>query len=346
MKSKKNPENQELENKNSLSSKLKWFFYLLSFGFVVFIFLFFISWMNTKKNDYLNTDANEIQQEQDTNVIDNIKGDKEISPLEENLEKQLQLLKSIPTRMSLVEDRIGSLVGVSSDTRNAFLISEAEYYLEVANFQLQILNSPKQASLALHIANQRIKQIPDSNLIDVQQAISNEIDMLEEIIIIDLEKIILQIINLTEITEALSFEKLSNTSKIEEVVDLDEKNVVHAWNSTKKAISNLVQITPLDSPKILSKSYESERLLKSNLQLQLQLLALALMQREQAVFEMAINNIDKTLDNFYDSNNEQIDNIKTIIADIKSEASSLSVPDISGSLSLLSQFKKMDEVTE
>ena len=346
MKSKKNPENQELENKNSLSSKLKWFFYLLSFGFVVFIFLFFISWMNTKKNDYLNTDANEIQQEQDTNVIDNIKGDKEISPLEENLEKQLQLLKSIPTRMSLVEDRIGSLVGVSSDTRNAFLISEAEYYLEVANFQLQILNSPKQASLALHIANQRIKQIPDSNLIDVQQAISNEIDMLEEIIIIDLEKIILQIINLTEITEALSFEKLSNTSKIEEVVDLDEKNVVHAWNSTKKAISNLVQITPLDSPKILSKSYESERLLKSNLQLQLQLLALALMQREQAVFEMAINNIDITLDNFYDSNNEQIDNIKTIIADIKSEASSLSVPDISGSLSLLSQFKKMDEVTE
>jgi hypothetical protein len=35
-----------------------------------------------------------------------------------------------------------------------------------------------------------------------------------------------------------------------------------------------------------------------------------------------------------------------IIADIKSEVSTLSVPDISASLSLLSEFKKTDEATE
>ena len=345
MKSKKNSEDQKLENKNSFRSKLKWIFYLLSFGFVIFIFLFFISWMNTLKNDYFNSDGNEIQQENNANVIDNIEDDNENYSSKESLEKQLQLLKSIPTRMSLVEDRIGSLVGVSSDTRNNFLISEAEYYLKIANFQLQILNSPKQASLALHIANERIKQIPDLNLIDVQQTISNEIDMLEKIIIIDLEKIVLQIVNLVEITEILSFKKLSDTSEVERN-DLEEKNVIHAWNNTKKAISNLVQITPPGSLKELPKSYESERHLKSILKLQLQLAALALMQREQAIFETALNNIDKTLDKFFDSNNEQINNIKIIIADIKSEVSTLSVPDISASLSLLSEFKKMDEAAE
>jgi len=345
MKSKKNSEDQKLENKNSFRSKLKWIFYLLSFGFVIFIFLFFISWMNTLKNDYFNSDGNEIQQENNANVIDNIEDDNENYSSKESLEKQLQLLKSIPTRMSLVEDRIGSLVGVSSDTRNNFLISEAEYYLKIANFQLQILNSPKQASLALHIANERIKQIPDLNLIDVQQAISNEIGMLEKIITIDLEKIVLQIVNLVEITEILSFKKLSDTSEVERN-DLEEKNVIHAWNNTKKAISNLVQITPPGSLKELPKSYESERHLKSILKLQLQLAALALMQREQAIFETALNNIDKTLDKFFDSNNEQINNIKIIIADIKSEVSTLSVPDISASLSLLSEFKKMDEAAE
>ena len=345
MKSKKNSKDQKLENKNSFRSKLKWIFYLLSFGFVIFIFLFFISWMKTMKNDYFNSDGNEIQQENNANVIDNIEDDNENYSSKESLEKQLQLLKSIPTRMSLVEDRIGSLVGVSSDTRNNFLISEAEYYLKIANFQLQILNSPKQASLALHIANERIKQIPDLNLIDVQQAISNEIDMLEKIIIIDLEKIVLQIVNLVEITEILSFKKLSDTSEVERN-DLEEKNVIHAWNNTKKAISNLVQITPPGSLKELPKSYESERHLKSILKLQLQLAALALMQREQAIFETALNNIDKTLDKFFDSNNEQINNIKIIIADIKSEVSTLSVPDISASLSLLSEFKKMDEAAE
>ena len=345
MKSKKNSEDQKLENKNSFRSKLKWIFYLLSFGFVIFIFLFFISWMKTMKNDYFNSDGSEIQQENNANVIDNIEDDNENYPPKESLEKQLQLLKSIPTRMSLVEDRIGSLVGISPDTRNNFLISEAEYYLKIANFQLQILNSPKQASLALHIANERIKQIPDLNLIDVQQAISNEIDMLEKIIIIDLEKIVLQIVNLVEITEILSFKKLSDTSEVERN-DLEEKNVIHAWNNTKKAISNLVQITPPGSLKELPKSYESERHLKSILKLQLQLAALALMQREQAIFETALNNIDKTLDKFFDSNNEQINNIKIIIADIKSEVSTLSVPDISASLSLLSEFKKMDEAAE
>ena len=345
MKSKKNSEDQKLENKNSFRSKLKWIFYLLSFGFVIFIFLFFISWMKTMKNDYFNSDGSEIQQENNANVIDNIEDNNENYPPKESLEKQLQLLKSIPTRMSLVEDRIGSLVGVSSDTRNNFLISEAEYYLKIANFQLQILNSPKQASLALHIANERIKQIPDLNLIDVQQAISNEIGMLEKIITIDLEKIVLQILNLIEITEILSLKKLSDDSEVERT-DLEEKNVIHAWNNTKKAISNLVQITPPGSLKELPKSYESERHLKNILKLQLQLAALALMQREQAIFETALNNIDKTLDKFFDSNNEQINNIKIIIADIKSEVSTLSVPDISASLSLLSEFKKMDEATE
>ena len=345
MKSKKNSEDQKLENKNSFRSKLKWIFYLLSFGSVIFIFLFFISWMKTMKNDYFNSDGSEIQQENNANVIDNIEDDNENYPPKESLEKQLQLLKSIPTRMSLVEDRIGSLVGVSSDTRNNFLISEAEYYLKIANFQLQILNSPKQASLALHIANERIKQIPDLNLIDVQQAISNEIGMLEKIITIDLEKIVLQIVNLIEITEILSLKKLSDDYEVERT-DVEEKNVIHAWNNTKKAISNLVQITPPGSLKELPKSYESERHLKSILKLQLQLAALALMQREQAIFETALNNIDKTLDKFFDSNNEQINNIKIIIADIKSEVSTLSVPDISASLSLLSEFKKMDEATE
>tara|TARA_B100001057_G_scaffold133496_1_gene132885 strand:+ start:409 stop:1446 length:1038 start_codon:yes stop_codon:yes gene_type:complete len=345
MKSKKNSENQKLENKNSFRSKLKWVFYLLSFGFVIIIFLFFISWMNTMKKDYFNSDDNEIQQESNANVIDNIEDNKENYFSNESLEKQLQLLKSIPSRMSLVEDRIGSLVGVSSDTRNNFLISEAEYYLEVANFQLQILNSPKQASLALNIANQRIKQIPDLNLIDVQQTISNEIDMLEKTITIDLEKIVLQIVNLIETTEILSFKKLNDASE-EEGADLEEKNALHAWNNTKKAISNLVQITPPGSLKELPKSYESERHLKSILQLQLQLAAMALMQREQAIFDMALNNIDKTLDKFFDSDNEQIINIKMIIADIKSEVSTLSAPDISASLSLLSEFKKMDEATE
>ena len=35
-----------------------------------------------------------------------------------------------------------------------------------------------------------------------------------------------------------------------------------------------------------------------------------------------------------------------IIDDIKSEVSTLSVPNISGSLNLLSKFKKIDEATE
>jgi len=179
----------------------------------------------------------------------------------------------------------------------------------------------------------------------VQQAISNEIGMLEKIITIDLEKIVLQIVNLIEITEILSLKKLSDDYEVERT-DVEEKNVIHAWNNTKKAISNLVQITPPGSLKELPKSYESERHLKSILKLQLQLAALALMQREQAIFETALNNIDKTLDKFFDSNNEQINNIKIIIADIKSEVSTLSVPDISASLSLLSEFKKMDEATE
>ena len=73
----------------------------------------------------------------------------EIDALQKNLEGRLRQLNSLPSRMSTIEDRVSSLVGISAGAREVFLLSEAEYYLQIANAQLQLANNPRLSFFSL-----------------------------------------------------------------------------------------------------------------------------------------------------------------------------------------------------
>ncbi|MAD91511.1 MAG: hypothetical protein CMQ54_02135 [Gammaproteobacteria bacterium] len=345
MEAKKDNSTKDTKSEKKIS-KLRWAAYLLLFAIAAFIFLFFGNWWENKQLDNENFVSNEYQQNLETNTIDYSVNEKKINSLKETFEKQFRSLKSIPTRMSSVEDRVSSLVGASSDTRNYFLISEAEYYLQIANFQLQIINNPKQASLALRIAYERIKQISSPDLIEIQQIVLNEIDLLEKIITIDLENIVLKILDLSKIIENLPLKRLNEITEIDKKTSTEERNIIRAWNATKDAMSNLVQVTSPGSPRVLSIYPESENLLKSNMQLQLQLAGLSLLQGKYTIFEDSFNNVEEKIDYFFDPNNQQIKNIKIMVSEIRAEVVTLPVPDISKSLNLLREFKNLNETVE
>ena len=64
------------------------------------------------------------------------------------IEQRNQLLDSLPVRMSGLENSVAAMQGVSAGTRDSWLLGEAEYYMQIANAQLQLAGNPHLAILA------------------------------------------------------------------------------------------------------------------------------------------------------------------------------------------------------
>jgi len=85
----------------------------------------------------------------------------DIAAVRRDVEERIALLDSLPSRVATIESSVASLAGISVGARETFLLAEAEFYLQIANAQLQLANNPHLASLALGMADERVAQLSD-----------------------------------------------------------------------------------------------------------------------------------------------------------------------------------------
>jgi uroporphyrin-3 C-methyltransferase len=130
------------------------------------------------------------------------------------------------------------------------------------------------------------------------------------------------------------------------VLDTEQSGASRAWSSVKSAMSGLVKVTPPDQPKHLPVSPDAEFFLRNNIALQLQAARLALLRGEQAIFEQALDDTGVLLDTYFDTSSEQVAGAKLTINEIRETVATASAPDISGSLSLLRQYRALRESIE
>ncbi len=270
----------------------------------------------------------------------------DIDAVRRDVDEQIRMLNSLPSRMTTIENSVASLVGISAGARETFLLAEAEYYLQIGNAQLQLANNPKLASLALGMADERVTQLSDPGLTVVRRAISDELAALEVMEKPDLEGATLTLASLARVVEVLPI--ASTTSEENDAAELDPEqgNVDRAWNSVKDAMSGLVKVTPPDQAKLALVSPDAEYFLRNNIALQLQSARLALLRGEQAIFEQTLDDASALLDTYFDTESEQVVSAQLTITEIRADVFAASAPDISGSLRLLRQFRTLRETSE
>jgi uncharacterized protein HemX len=268
----------------------------------------------------------------------------EIDELRQQLDERLGSLSSLPARMSTLESSVSALAGVSQGARNTWLLAEAEYYMQIANAQLQLANNPHLAALALNMADERVVQLSDPALIDVRRAISDELAALDGMEKPDIAGVTMTLASLARVVESLPLGDAAKTEDDEEqAVDEEQSGVSRAWSSVKKAMSGLVRVTPPDQAKLALVSPDAEYFLRNNLALQLQSARLALLRGEQAVFEQTLDDTSALLSQYFDSESAQVASAQATLAEIRSNVFATSAPDISGSLRLLRQFQTLQE---
>jgi len=240
----------------------------------------------------------------------------DINAVRRDVDEQLRLLKSLPSRMSTIEESVASLAGISAGARETFLLAEAEYYLQIANAQLQLANNPPLASLALGMADERVTQLSDPGLTAVRRAISDELAALELVEKPDIEGATLTLASLARVVESLP---LANAAQEEgSVVDDQQSTFDQAWGSIKDAMSGLVKVTPPDQARLAFVSPDAAYFLRNNIALQLaKPHDLALLRGEQAVFEQTLDDTSALLDTYFDTKSEQVSSAQQTIRDIR-----------------------------
>lgn len=264
-----------------------------------------------------------------------------------DVEERIRLLNSLPSRMSTIENLVASLAGISAGARETFLLAEGEYYLQIANAQLQLANNPELASLALGMADERITQLSDPALTDVRRAISDELAALEVMEKPDLEGVTLTLGSLARVVESLPLASADSTQNdADQDSDADASVMSRAWGSVKDAMSGMFKVTPPDQAKLQRLPPDAEYFLRSNIALQLQSARLALLRGEQAIFEQTLADIRALLNNYFDTDSEQVVGTLQTLSEIGDNVFTVSAPDISTSLRLLRQYRTLRENSE
>jgi len=271
----------------------------------------------------------------------------EIDALRQELDERVLAFNSLPARMSTLESSVASIAGVSEGARDTWLLAEAEYYMQIANAQLQLANNPNLAALALGMADERVVQLGDPALTDVRRAISDELAALDVMEKPDIAGATLTLASLARVVESLPLASMARTAdEAPQPVDQEQSGVDRAWSSMKSAMSGLVKVTPPDEAKIAFLSPDAEYFLRNNLALQLQSARLALLRGEQVVFEQTIDDTSALISQYFDSESAQVASAQKTLAEIRGNVFTTSMPDISGSLRLLRQFRTVRESSQ
>jgi uroporphyrin-3 C-methyltransferase len=273
--------------------------------------------------------------------------DAAIDSLRRDIQQREDLFNSLPPRMSSLERSVAALQGVSIEARNTYLIAEAEYYMQIANAQLQLAGNPYLASMALGQADDRLLQLADPALTDTRAAISDELAALEVMEKPDIAGATLILASLARVVDSLPLRSAAGDGS-ESASEGDEEmgSIDRAWAAVKDAASGLVKVTPPDGEKAALITPDIARLARSNLSLQLQAARLALLRGEQEIFEQSLNDADGWLALYFDTASEQVRSSRQTMAEIRTGYASVAPPDISQSLRLLRQYKTLAENTQ
>lgn len=267
----------------------------------------------------------------------------ELDTLRRDFDERLRMLDALPARISTLEGSVASLAGVSEGARDAWILAESEYYMQIANAQLQLANNPHLAALALKMADERIVQLANPALTDVRRALSDELAALDIMEKPDIEGATLTLSSLAGIVESLPLASAAEAEDAATEIDPELSGAGRAWASVKGAMSGLVKVTPPERAKLVALSPDAEFFLRSNIALQLQSARLALLRGEQAIFVQTLDDTSALLNDYFDVDSTQVTSALETIADIRGHVFTTAAPDISGSLRLLRQYRTLNE---
>lgn len=290
-------------------------------------------------NDALDSNRQQLSAlgDRDTELESNIENS--IERTERLLQQQQRAFEAVPGRLSAVEASLAALQGISTGVRDTWTLAEAEYFMEIANAQLNLARNPELALTALELADERIAKLAAPGLTGVRQALADELLALESLEAPDIEGAALTLASLAGTVESLPLREGIVPPGQQPVDVADElSGMDRALASLKSALSDVVSVRRTDQPVTPLLPPDAVYFLRTNLKLQLQAARLALLQNEQALFEQSLDDAADWLQEYFDTETTPVSSTLETISELRDSRFSLMRIDISRSLTLLRRY--------
>jgi len=272
--------------------------------------------------------------------------DTDMAAIERRFSDRLRQIEAVSGRMSALESTVSSLQGISTGARDAWLLAEAEYYMQIANAQLQLAGNPQLARRALGLADERILQLANPALTAVRRALANELRALAVMEKPDTAGVALTLASLASVVDSLPLQAAPGAPKSSiDAPDAELTGASRALASLQSAIGSAVSVRRVDEAVRPFIAPEAQYFLRANLALQLQAARLAMLRNEAQIFEHSLDDAASWLTEYYDLDSTPVQSALQTIADIRGAAVSVAIPDISASLRLLRQFNALADAT-
>ena len=275
---------------------------------------------------------------------ENARFQQQINGFANDVNKRLQGAESIGGRVSGLESAVASVQGISQGSRNTWLLAEAEYYLQIANAQLNLAGNSDHALLALKLADERVRELADPAYTEVRRALADEIQKLETFSKVDIEGISLTLASLSRVVDSLPIQEQFSDAEEDTpaaIADEDLGGLERAGAAVRNALKDVVSVRRVDQQARPLLAPEARYFLRANMALQLQAARLALLRGEKASFEQSLEDASTWLQDHFVADSAPVVSALATIEDIRNTTLVVEYPDISGSLRLLRQQRTL-----
>ena len=268
----------------------------------------------------------------------------DLDALERRFQQQLTAIESVPGRVASIERSVSTLRGISTGARDAWLLAQAEYYLQVANSELELANNADVAQKALELADERLLSLGDPGLTDIRRTLSAELRALESMPRPDIAGAAVTLASLSRVVDGLPIRRQLLT-KMPEASDEPASSEADGLSGTDRAMatlrnafSGIVSVRRTDEEAVPLIAPEAIYFLRANLSLQLQAARLALLQGEETLFGQSLDDAEVWLREYYDMESTPVSSAIATIDEVRNGMQFEATPNISESLRLLRQY--------
>lgn len=251
-----------------------------------------------------------------------------------------------PVRLGDLEDSVAALRGVSDDARRRWLRAEAEYFLNVANTELQLAGDIARATQALELADARLRQIDEPGLNPVRASVAAELTALAAVPAVDRAGISLRLASLSAQIDSLPLPQPA-PGLFERGSPVDGEGpgpgLERAWLAVRKALSNMVSVRRDDSPVSPQLTPEEGFYLRRNLEMQIENARMALLRREDGLYRDHLAAAAGWLEAWFDGSDPAVASMQGTLEELAEIDVAPSLPALDDSLRRLREYARARE---
>ncbi len=257
--------------------------------------------------------------------------------LEVRVDRAEALLENLPARFAALERRVNAIQGSTREARENLLREEAEYYLTLANTELDVAGRWDSAISALQIADDTLRELGNPALRPVREAIADELIALNSVALPDIEGIVITLGGLLEQGPGLPLRPggPNRFAAPETGLEDAEPGLDRLWLGVRNALRSVVSVERREAPIAPVLTAAEQQLARRQLQLELQLARLAATGARQEAFSAGVIAARALLEQDFDVESVAVRNAVALLDELAQTNVAPVRPDIGGSLTVL-----------